>query len=86
MAEVAAARDARGVYLLRAAKPKDLEHVREFLRSHQIRLRAEKDGTVRVSVPGARTPSHERRELAGCITTWNALNPASLIELAEPDK
>jgi hypothetical protein len=66
-------------------KPNDLEHVREFLRSRRIRVRAERDGTVRASVPGAKTPLHEWRELIGCIATWNALNPASHVELVPPD-
>jgi len=41
-------------------------------------------GLVSVSVPRALSALHERRELAGCVATWNALNPASPVELVEP--
>jgi hypothetical protein len=74
------------VCLLRLAEPKDLELFREFLTSRRIRVRVERDGNVRAGVPGARTPLHERREVAGCVATWNALNPASPVELVKAAK
>jgi len=39
------------------------------------------DGSVRASIPGASTPLHERREIAGYVTTWNALNPGRTVEV-----
>jgi hypothetical protein len=77
--------DGRDVYLLRIAKPDDLEHVREFLRTRRVRLRVV-EGKVRVESPAARTPLHERRELIGCVAAWNALNPGSPVELVAPDE
>ena len=71
----------KDVCLLRLAEPNDLDRFREFLRSRHIRVRVERDGNVRAGVPGARTPLHERREVAGCLATWNALNPSSPVEL-----
>ncbi|HEY8776244.1 MAG TPA: hypothetical protein VIM33_07150 [Gaiellaceae bacterium] len=68
------------MYLIRHAVAEDLDQLREFMRNRRIRVRAE-DGTVRVSVPDAPTPMHERRELTGCVATWNALNPDSQIDL-----
>jgi len=78
-------RDDLRVYLLRVAEPKDLDRVCDFLRSSHVLVRDEGKRAVSVSVPGASTPLHERREITGCIATWNALNPASPVELLPPD-
>jgi hypothetical protein len=53
------------------------------LRSVHLNVDENADGTLTVTAPGARTPLHERREVGGYVTTWNALNPASPIRLAE---
>ena len=63
----------------------DLDRVCIFLRSVQLLVHENPDGTITVTAPGAQTPLHERREISGYVTTWNALNPASPITLAEVD-
>ena len=76
-------RDARDVYLLRLSQPDDLVRVCEFLRSAHVCAQTQDDGTVTASIPGAVTPLHERREIAGYVTTWNALNPGSRLVVLE---
>jgi hypothetical protein len=73
--------DGVGVCLLRLADRNDLERVCDFFRGVDVRVRDEGNGTVGVSVAAAPTPLHEQREIAGYVTTWNALNPASPVEL-----
>jgi hypothetical protein len=71
------------VYFLRVTRPKDLDRLCLFLRGVHVDLRPRDDATVTVSIPEAQTDLHERRELTGYIATWNALNPASHVELFE---
>ena len=71
------------MYVLQLSHPNDLDRVCAFLRSVQLRVAVNEDGTITVTAPGARTPLHERREIDGYVTTWNALNPASPIGLSE---
>jgi hypothetical protein len=71
------------VYVLHMTHPDDFDRVCAFLRSVHIVVRDNGNGTITVSAPGAPTPLHERRELNGYVTTWNALNPAHAITLAE---
>ena len=71
------------MYVLQLSHPNDLDRVCAFLSSVQLRVAVNEDGTVTVTAPGARTPLHERREIGGYVTTWNALNPASPIDLRE---
>jgi hypothetical protein len=71
------------VYLLRLSEPDDLARVCEFLRRVHVDAQARADGTVSVAIPGAASPLHERREITGYLTTWNALNPGSSLELFE---
>lgn len=66
---------------IRLSRPIDLEPFCEFLRSVHVHAEALDDGSVRASVPGAPTPLHERRELSGYVTTWNALNPGRSAEV-----
>jgi hypothetical protein len=73
----------RNMYFLRVTRPKDLDRVCLFLRAARVDTRARDDATLTVSIPEAQTDLHERRELAGYIATWNALNPASHVELFE---
>ena len=75
--------DAVGVYLLRLANSNDLQRVCDFLRSAHVDAYAEGPDTVAVSIPGAATELHERREVTGYVATWNALNPGSTLELVE---
>jgi hypothetical protein len=51
---------------------------------HKVRVEVvDTDGmTVRAQLPNAPSPLHERRELAGYVVTWNALNPGRQAELA----
>ncbi|MCW2964435.1 MAG: hypothetical protein JWO17_1687 [Actinomycetia bacterium] len=78
-----ATRDAPCVYLLRVPQPNDLDRVCVFLRNVHLDVQANEDGTLTASAPGARSPLHERREIGGYVTTWNALNPASPIAMVE---
>ena len=71
------------MYVLHVSHPNDLDRVCAFLRSVHLYVDENADGTLTVTAPGARTPLHERREVGGYVTTWNALNPASPIRLAE---
>lgn len=85
MAGSRAARDATSVFVLHVSHPRDLDRVCVFLRSVQLDVRQNDDGTITATAPGARTPLHERREIGGYVTTWNALNPANPIRLVESE-
>jgi hypothetical protein len=80
-----AIRDAPWVYVLHLSQPSDLDRVCAFFRSVQILVQANEDGTITTTAPGAPTPLHERREIGGYVTTWNALNPANPVTLVELD-
>ena len=73
------------MFVLRVTHPNDLDRVCLFLRSVHIHVQTNEDGTITASAPGAPTPEHERREVSGYVTTWNALNPASAVALVEVD-
>jgi hypothetical protein len=79
------ARDAAWVYVLHVSQPSDLDRVCDFLRSVHLYVEANEDGTITATAPGAPTPLHERREIGGYVTTWNALNPANPVTLVELD-
>jgi hypothetical protein len=68
---------------LHVSRARDLDRVCLFLRSVQLQVDVNEDGTINVAAPGARTPLHERREIDGYVTTWNALNPSSPIRMVE---
>jgi hypothetical protein len=69
------------VLSIRLSRPVDLDSFCEFLRAVHVHAEPAGDGSVLASVPGAPTPLHERRELAGYVTTWNALNPGRKAEV-----
>jgi len=71
------------VYLLHVSHPNDLDRVCVFLRGVHLSVDRNEDGTVTVTAPGAPTDLHERREISGYVTTWNALHPASPVTLVE---
>ena len=71
------------MYVLRVTHPNDLDRVCTFLRSVHLHVQENEDGTITATAPGAPTPEHERREVSGYVTTWNALNPASPVTLVE---
>ncbi len=60
-----------------------LEALLDFLRAVQVHVLDVRGAAVKVELPGAPSPLHEHRELAGYVTTWNALNAAHA-ELVEP--
>ena len=70
------------MYFLRLSDPEALDSLCDFLRRVHVVARPAPDGTVSVSIAGAASPLHELREIAGYVTTWNALNPHSVVELA----
>ena len=73
--------DQWGVLSIRLSRPVDLEPFCAFLRGVHVHAEQLDEVSVRASVPGAPTPLHERRELGGYVTTWNALNPGRRAEL-----
>jgi hypothetical protein len=83
MAGSAGRRDAACVYVLHVSHPKDLDRVCVFLRSVHLLVEENEDGTITARAPGAPTDLHERREIGGYVTTWNALNPGSPVTLVE---
>ena len=68
------------MYQLQLWASSDLEPVLRFLRRHRVRVHGDGDAAA-LSVPGALTAAHEQSEIAGCVAIWNALNPATPIEL-----
>jgi hypothetical protein len=73
------------VYVLHVSHPNDLVRVCVFLRGVQLHVQENENGTITATAPGARSPLHERREINGYVTTWNALNPASPIRLVDEE-
>ena len=73
------------MYLLHLSRSGDFERVCHFLRSVHLLVETHEDGTISAAAPGAPTPLHERREIDGYVTTWNALNPGSPVLLVEPE-
>jgi hypothetical protein len=71
------------VHRLRIFRPDDVDRFCEFLRAVQVHVEAIDDAIVTASLPGAASDLHERREIDGYVTTWNALNPASFVEIAD---
>lgn len=69
------------MHLLRCSDPNDLSAVLEFLRKVHVDARPQDDGIVSASAPGAPNARHERLEIRGYVTTWNALNPGRKLEL-----
>jgi hypothetical protein len=76
------ARDATYVRRLRISRADDVERFCAFLHVVQVCVDAIDGAIVTASLPGAPSPMHERREIDGYVTTWNALNPRSKVELA----
>jgi hypothetical protein len=71
------------VYVLRLSDPRDVDHLCDFLRRVRVDVAMRPDGTVSAAVARAPTPLHELAELTGYVTTWNALNAGSRVELVE---
>jgi len=71
------------VHRLRIFRPDDVDRFCDFLRAVQVRVDAIDEAIVTASLPGAASALHERREIDGYVTTWNALNPTSYVEIAE---
>ncbi|MDX6451784.1 MAG: hypothetical protein QOH16_1833 [Gaiellaceae bacterium] len=71
------------MYVLRVSHPNDLDRVCVFLRGVHLRVETNEDGSISATAPGAPTPEHERREVSGYVTTWNALNPANPVAIVE---
>jgi hypothetical protein len=74
------------VYLLRLSDPDDVDHVCDFLRRVRVDVVVRPDGTVSAAIAGSVTPLHELRELSGYVTTWNALNARSTVELVDTSR
>ena len=70
------------MHLVELSQTVDVERLCAFLRDVHVTLGTVGGGMLEASIPGAPTEHHERRELLGYVTTWNALNPAQKVELA----
>jgi hypothetical protein len=66
------------------ARADDLQPFVEFLRTVHVRVVSARGTVVVAEVPGAPSPLHEHRELAGYVATWSALNPGRGATLADP--
>lgn len=71
------------MHRLRIFRPDDVHRFCDFLRAVQVHVEGIEGEIVTASLPGAPSDLHERREIGGYVTTWNALNPASFVEIAE---
>jgi len=69
------------MHVIHAATTQCLEQIREFLRTAHVHVHQADGQTLQVSIPGAVSPMHERREIDGYVRTWNALNPACVVTL-----
>ncbi len=69
------------MHVIHAATSECLEQIRDFLRTAHVQVYEADGETLRVSIPRAVTPLHERREIDGYVRTWNALNPACIVTL-----
>jgi hypothetical protein len=66
------------------ARAEDADEFVAFLRMVHVRIVTVDGAHVVAEVPGAPSPLHEHRELAGYVATWSALNPGRAATLAEP--
>lgn len=71
------------MHRLRIHRAADVERFCDFLRAVHVRVEQIEGALVSASVPGAPSAMHERREMSGYVTTWNALNPGSVVELED---
>jgi hypothetical protein len=76
-------RDERYVYLLRVLDPAAVPAVHDFFRRVHVDVRETDGGMLTASIHGALSPLHAWREVTGYVATWNALNPASPVELVD---
>ncbi len=70
------------IHLLLSANV-ELDQFCSFLRAVQVSVDGVDGRMVDVSVPGAASKLHERRELSGYVTTWNALHPGLRVDLMD---
>ena len=70
------------MHLIELSQTVDVNRLRAFLLDVHVTVGVVAGGMLEASIPGAPTEHHERRELLGYVTTWNALNPAMRVELA----
>jgi hypothetical protein len=68
---------------MRISRHLDVERFCDFLQAVHVRVHEVDGAIISASVPGAPSALHERREMFGYVTTWNALNPGSVVELTD---
>ena len=69
---------------IRVRIPAHADALRHFLRAVRVDVRRTGDpSVVAAAVPAAPTSVHERRELQGYVSTWNALNPGKEARLVD---
>ena len=61
----------------------DVDAFCAFLRAVHVRVDDVTSDTVKATIVGAPSELHERRELAGYVATWNALNPGRQATLVD---
>jgi hypothetical protein len=81
--------DLESMYAIRISDERCRERLCDFLRTAHVEVHDEVHDTaasdLHVSVPGALSAHHERREIDGYVRTWNALNPAFPVTLLSPE-
>ena len=71
------------MYLLRVPDRNAVASVCDFFRRVHVSVWELGDGLLGVSVTGAPSKLHGWREITGYVTTWNALNPTTPVELVD---
>jgi hypothetical protein len=75
--------DLQAMYSIRISDERCRERLCDFLRTAHVEVHDTAAPDLDVSVPGALSEHHERREIDGYVRTWNALNPAFPVTLLE---
>ncbi|HZT91674.1 MAG TPA: hypothetical protein VFA05_06525 [Gaiellaceae bacterium] len=68
---------------LTLARAEDLEEFVRFLRRVHVHVTRTSGNVVVAAIPGAPSPLHEQRELAGYVATWNALHPGRTVTVED---
>ena len=71
------------MYLLRVSDLDAVAAVCDFFRRAHVVVHEQRGGLLRVSIPGAPSSLHEWREVSGYVATWNALHPATPVEVID---
>jgi hypothetical protein len=68
--------------MVRVNRPEDLAPFTEFMRNVEVRALSDESRFVSLALLKKQvTRLHEERELAGYISTWNAINPSRRVTI-----